>query len=76
MTLAIVVIGATIWYEEFHKSGFDVETWGTALHTHSCTQLTLLKHSTLKFFSGLVWAVWQYICAAQVRLGLAGFQLL
>lgn len=24
------------------KSGFDVESQGTALHTHSCSQLTLL----------------------------------
>lgn len=36
-------LGAIICYKEFNKSGFDVESQGTALHTHFCPQLTLLK---------------------------------
>lgn len=65
-----------MWYKEFHKSDFDMETQETALHTRSCTQLTLLKHSALKFYSSLAWAAWQCIRSTQVRLRLAGFQLL
>lgn len=36
-------LGAIICSKEFNKSDFDVESRGTALRTHSCPQLTLLK---------------------------------